>query len=110
LTRDGGFCFSPLRGWNSRLLLRPGLVVNRPRELVSRRQKTQISHMKKISLVLLALASIVVHSNAASNYVARVVSYNPGVGIDTRFTNIAAVLGEPSRVNPYTEAVDPFNP
>ena len=66
--------------------------------------------MKKISLVLLALAGFVIHTNAASNFAARVVSYNPGVGIDTRFTNIAAVLGEPSRVNPYTEAVDPFNP
>jgi len=66
--------------------------------------------MKKISIVLLACASFVIHSYAADNFVARVVSYNPGAGIDTRFTNTSAVLGEPSRVNPYTEAVDPFNP
>jgi hypothetical protein len=66
--------------------------------------------MKKISLVLLALAGFVIHSNAANNYAARVVSYKPGAGIDARFTNKTAVLGEPSRVNPFTEAVDPFNP
>lgn len=66
--------------------------------------------MKKISLVLLACAGFVLQSNAASNYAARVISYHPGAGIDARFTNKTAVLGEPSRGNPFTEAVDPFNP
>ena len=66
--------------------------------------------MKKISLVLLALAGFVFHSNAATNFAARVVSYDPGVNFAPAYTNTDAVLGEPSRVNPYTEAVDPFNP
>ncbi len=66
--------------------------------------------MKKISLVLLALAGFVLHSHAATNFAARVISYNPGLNFAQGYTNTSAVLGEPSRVNPYTEAVDPFNP
>jgi hypothetical protein len=66
--------------------------------------------MKKISIVLLACAGFVINSNAADNFAARVVSYDPGVGFAPGFTNKSVVLGEPSRVNPYTEAVDPFNP
>lgn len=66
--------------------------------------------MKKLSIVLLACAGFVVPTIAAENFASRVISYNPGTGIDSRFTNTSAVLGEPSRVNPFTEAVDPFNP
>lgn len=39
-----------------------------------------------------------------------VVSYEPGVGYAVRYTNIDSVLGEPSRVNPFGETTDPFNP
>lgn len=63
--------------------------------------------MKK--LVLLAWAGFVLHSSGAENFAARVISYDPGVNFSPGFTNPAVVLGEPSRVNPYTEAVDPFN-
>jgi hypothetical protein len=66
--------------------------------------------MKKFSLVLLALAGIVINSHAVSNFAARVVSYHPGSNFSPGFTNTEAVLGEPSRVNPFGEATDPFNP
>lgn len=39
-----------------------------------------------------------------------VVSYDPGVGFVQGFTNAAASLGEPSRVNPFGEPTDPFDP
>ncbi len=66
--------------------------------------------MKKISIVLLALAGFVLTSFAADNYATRVVSYHPGTNFAAGFTNPAAVLGAPSRINPYREAADPFNP
>lgn len=66
--------------------------------------------MKKISLVLLACAGLVFNSNAATNFAARVISYNPGANFAAGFTNTDAVLGEPSRVNPYEDATDPFDP
>jgi len=67
--------------------------------------------MKKISLFVLALASLVINSHAAkTNFAARVVSYNPGVGFADGYTNTSAVLGEPSRINPFSDAVEPFNP
>lgn len=66
--------------------------------------------MKRISLLLLAAAGFVSHSVAATNYAVSVVSYDPGVAYVAGFTNPAVTLGEPSRVNPYSEAVDPFNP
>src|SRR4051812_10101139 len=66
--------------------------------------------MKKV-LLLLAAASVVVVSNSfAGNFAARVTSYNSGAGPAAGFTNTSAVPGEPSRVNPYTEATDPFDP
>jgi len=65
--------------------------------------------MKKISLVLLACAGIVSNSFAA-NFAAQVISYNPGANPATGFTNASAVLGEPSRVNPFADATDPFDP
>jgi len=64
--------------------------------------------MKKIVL-LLALASLVVTASAG-NFAASVVSYQPGAGFVPRYTNAAVVLGEPSRVNPFEDATDPFNP
>jgi hypothetical protein len=67
--------------------------------------------MKKITIALLALASATLPSFAASsNYAARVVSYDPGIGFAAGYTNVSAVLGEPSRTNPFGDAVEPFNP
>ena len=68
--------------------------------------------MNRTCLLALAFAgALFVHNaNATSNYAARVISYNPGVGFADGYTNTAAVLGEPSRVNPFSEATDPFNP
>jgi hypothetical protein len=46
----------------------------------------------------------------AGNFADEVVSYHPGSGYAERYTNIEAVLGEPSRVNPFEDLTDPFNP
>jgi hypothetical protein len=47
---------------------------------------------------------------AASVQAASIVSYDPGTGYAPRYTNSSAVLGEPSRTNPFGETTDPFNP
>jgi hypothetical protein len=39
-----------------------------------------------------------------------VVSYDPGIGFVVRFTDPSAAVGEPSRVNPFGDATDPFDP
>ncbi len=64
--------------------------------------------MKK--LIVLALASVVLVSNASAQYATSVVSYNPGIGSSPGFTNTSAVLGEPSRINPFGEQTDVFDP
>lgn len=64
--------------------------------------------MKNI-VILLALASSLA-SAPAGNFAASVVDYHPGVGAAPRYTNTLAVIGEPSRVNPFADATDPFNP
>jgi hypothetical protein len=46
----------------------------------------------------------------AGNFADAVISYNPGVGYATRFTNVESVLGEPSRSNPFADPTDPFDP
>lgn len=66
--------------------------------------------MKQLGILLLASASLAASSFAATNYAAHVVSYNPGEGFAANFTNASAALGEPSRVAPFGEAIDPFNP
>jgi len=60
-------------------------------------------------MFVLALASVVFTSQA-SPFADAVVSYDPGVGSAPRFNDPAAALGEPSRVNPYGEPTDPFDP
>jgi hypothetical protein len=65
--------------------------------------------MLRTSLLALAAASLVFVSNAAP-FADSVVSYDPGVGYALRFTNPDAVLGEPSRINPFADPTDPFNP
>src|SRR5438034_8347740 len=66
----------------------------------------------KARLLALALASVVFTSISShgSPFADAVVSYNPGAGFAPRFTNPAAALGEPSRVNPFGEPTDPFDP
>ncbi len=66
--------------------------------------------MKKTCSFLLAIASVVSTSIVSGVAADRVLSYDPGVGYSPRFTNAEAALGEPSQVNPYGEATDPFNP
>ncbi|MHB8520396.1 MAG: hypothetical protein ACYDH9_06525 [Limisphaerales bacterium] len=65
--------------------------------------------MFKIRLGVLALAGACVVSVRAQ-YADAVIAYTPGVGVRTSYTNAAVALGEPSRVNPFGEAVDPFDP
>lgn len=65
--------------------------------------------MKKVAL-LLALAGFVVITATAGNFASAVVSYHPGAGFAARHTNSAVVLGEPSRVNPFADLTEPFNP
>ncbi len=65
--------------------------------------------MRKISSLVLALAGAWVGA-AQAQYADAVVAYAPGSGFNPAFTNAAAALGEPSRVNPFGEATDPFNP
>ena len=65
--------------------------------------------MSKACVLALALASVVLTSHAGP-FARLVVSYEPGSGYVPPFTNPVAALGEPSEVNPYGEATDPFNP
>jgi hypothetical protein len=65
--------------------------------------------MKNIWSVALAVAGLCANS-ADAQFADRVVSYDPGIGYAIGFTNSEAALGEPSRINPFTEATDPFNP
>ena len=67
----------------------------------------------------LALATVIIVSSAdATGFADSVLSYNPGTGFAKEFgtglgfTNLAAVLGEPSRVTPgqFGGPIDPFNP
>ncbi len=60
-------------------------------------------------MFVLALAGFVATSNAA-DFAVSVVNYDPGQGYASRFTNTATVLGEPSRVNPFGDFTDPFDP
>ncbi len=66
--------------------------------------------MKKISLLVLACAGLVIHTNAATNFATHVIRYHPGANFAPGYTNIGAVLGEPSRVNPFGDTIDPFDP
>jgi hypothetical protein len=75
--------------------------------------------MFRSALLELALASIIFTSTAkAAGYAESVISYNPGTGFATEFgsgagyTNVAAALGEPSRITSgqFGGPVDPFNP
>ena len=67
--------------------------------------------MSKQYWFMLALAGASAVSQLhADNFADEVVSYHPGSGYAVRYTNLEAVLGEPSRVNPFADLTDPFNP
>ena len=66
--------------------------------------------MKKTLLVLAAASVVCTFSSFAGPFAATVVNYNPGAGAVLGFTNTTAVLGEPSRINPFLEPTDPFDP
>ena len=66
--------------------------------------------MLKTCLLVLAAASVVLNSHAASLYAGKIISYDPGAGYSANFTHPEAALGEPARVNPFGEDADPFNP
>ena len=65
--------------------------------------------MSKACWSALAFAGVV-SLVSAGDFAHSVVEYDPGAGYATRFTNTESVLGEPSRVNPFDDATDPFNP
>ncbi|MCI0747118.1 MAG: hypothetical protein L0Y58_17075 [Verrucomicrobia subdivision 3 bacterium] len=46
----------------------------------------------------------------AENFADAVVDYDPGAGYAVNYTNVNAVLGEPSRANPFNDPTEPFNP
>jgi len=67
--------------------------------------------MKIIGFTSLALAgSLFAGVSVHAQYADAVVSYTPGSGANPNFTNANAAIGAPSRVNPFGEPVDPFNP
>ena len=67
--------------------------------------------MKIIAFASLALAgSLFASVSVHAQYADAVVSYTPGSGVNPTFTNPNAALGAPSRVNPFGESVDPFDP
>jgi hypothetical protein len=60
--------------------------------------------MKKVRLVLLAYASMVLVSNTHAGFADAVISYDLGTGYASGFTNTSAVLGAP------TVSANPFSP
>src|SRR5260370_4359245 len=55
-------------------------------------------------------AAVFVSPAPASPFADEIISYDPGIGFAPGFTNPDAALGEPSRINPYGDATDPFDP
>ena len=63
------------------------------------------------SLTSLAVAGLLfVSIQSQAQFADSVVSYTSGSGVAANFANPNAALGEPARVNPFGESVDPFNP
>jgi hypothetical protein len=68
--------------------------------------------MRKNRLPMLALASVLlVPSLASGQFATSVVSYTPGIGVSSDYTNSASALGEPSRTTPgaFGGPVDAFD-
>jgi hypothetical protein len=57
----------------------------------------------------LALGALLAQHAAAQNFAASVVSYDPGADYALGFTHTPVVLGQPATVNPFGDAVTPFN-
>jgi len=67
--------------------------------------------MRKIRFASLALAGSLFVSHALrAQYADAVISYTAGSGANANFINPSAALGAPSRINPFGETVDPFDP
>jgi hypothetical protein len=67
--------------------------------------------MLKNPVLALALASLVCAAPLhAGSFADAVASYEPGSGFAPSYIHPETTLGEPSRVNPFGETVDPFNP
>jgi hypothetical protein len=81
----------------------------KPGPLHQRAKQKEISRMKQVSLLVLAVASLVT-TLRAGEFADAVVSYEPGTGTSPRFQHPAAALGAPSQVNPFGESTDPFDP
>jgi hypothetical protein len=64
--------------------------------------------MKK--LFVLASARFLLVSTVSAQFATSVVSYNAGSGYVAGYTNVNSALGQPSRINPYGDATEPFNP
>jgi hypothetical protein len=62
------------------------------------------------NLLVLALVAGVVVPAHSSPFADQIVGYDPGIGYVPRFTNPEAALDEPSRINPFGEPTDPFDP
>ena len=65
--------------------------------------------MKKIRAFLAGFALATTPLLHAGPYADAVTAYSPGTGFSSGFNNSSTVLGSPSTINPFTEAVDPFN-
>jgi hypothetical protein len=65
--------------------------------------------MSKIRLSALALAGLVVPFTCSAQFADSVVSYTPGTGISTAYTDPSHALGGPTVYNGYQDT-DPFNP
>jgi hypothetical protein len=67
--------------------------------------------MSKTCWFTLAIASLVSAAPLhADEFAHAVVSYDPGTNYAVNYTNPEAALGQTSRVNPFGDATDPFNP
>ncbi|HUR46695.1 MAG TPA: hypothetical protein VMZ27_12530 [Candidatus Saccharimonadales bacterium] len=66
--------------------------------------------MIKKTVWMLAIVASPFLTSHASPFADAVVAYDPGSGYSQGFTNVQAVVGEPSRVNPFGESTDPFDP
>jgi hypothetical protein len=64
-----------------------------------------------LEAVALAIASAsLIPSNAEAQFASTVITYNAGTGASPTHNDAASALGGPSRVNPFGDAVEPFNP
>jgi len=91
--------------------LRAGLSIQTALPCPGRAKERKISRMVKKVLLALAAASLVLTPTArAGSFADAVVSYESGAGFAPRYTHPEVALGEPTRVNPFGDAVEPFNP